>query len=146
MIKPLDISRPFDHTLRSRLGELIDRLEGPCRVYETDGPIKSRVLTLSSTEEGDYPKALVHCYRTTYVLAYRRWFVKNRKRTTYRVSIEVDLNLIERYGQSVFADKTYPLLCSRFLEWTTYPHVCAIDAFTDQLYEAIRRAQTEKKA
>lgn len=123
----------FVHTPLSRVGAMIDWLLGPSSTSTIQGPAKTRTLTIQSEGSGVWPRATLSCQRLVYKTQYKRWWVPTEHRTLYVVSMSVPDEVIERHGAEAFASVTYPLLCNYFLQWTTYPHVCAILAYLDDL-------------
>lgn len=125
---------PFQHTPLSRVGAFIDWLLGPSVTAKTEGPSKTREISLPTDASNPWPQATVSCVRVIYRTHYSRWWVPTVQRTLYTVSIDVPSLLIERYGEAPFAPVSYPLLCNHLLQWTTYPHLCAIHTYLDELY------------
>jgi hypothetical protein len=123
----------FKHTPVSRIGSLLHWIMGPSSTTVKEGPAKTRCVSLPTDSADPWPQATVSCVRSVYRTQYQRWWVPTVNRTLYTVSIDVPPFMLERYGQAPFAPITYPLLCNHLLEWTTYPHICAIHSFLDEL-------------
>ena len=129
----------FKHTTLSRIGSFLHWLLGPSTTSVTQGPIKTRTLSIPSDDTDEWPKATVICTRIVYRTSYKRRWVPAVHRTLYEVSIIVPPEVLAKYGQAHFQTTTYPLLCNRLLEWTTYPHICAILAYLDTLLDALKK-------
>lgn len=128
----------FHHTPLSRVGSWLQWLLGPSHTSATQGPSKTRSLTLRTDQSGDWPRATITCVRVVYRTCYERWWVPTAIRSLYEVSIEVTDEVQATYGASCFPTVTYPLLCPLLLNWTTYPHVCAIVAYLDAMTARMR--------
>lgn len=128
----------FHHTPLSRVGSWLDWLLGQSHTTITQGPAKTRSLTLRTDQTGDWPRATITCARVVYHTRYKRWWVPSVVQSLYEVSIEVTDDVLTTYGAACFPSVTYPLLCNHLLQWTTYPHVCAIQTYLDDLTERMR--------
>lgn len=123
----------FRHTPLSRVGSWLHWLLGPSVTTITQGPSKTRTLSLRTDQAGDWPRATLTCARLVYRTQYKRWWVPNTMQSLYEVSIEVTAEVMARYGAACFPTMTYPPLCNHLLQWTTYPHLCAILTYLDDL-------------
>jgi hypothetical protein len=137
MSDAVDQGQPFRHTPLSRVGTLIHALLGPSETTVKEGPPKSRRISIRTDASESWPQATVHCVRSVYRTRYKRFWIPNVHRTLYTVSIVVDPEVLERYGEAPFAPVTFPLLCNPLLQWTTYPHLVAIFAFLDGLIDKL---------
>jgi hypothetical protein len=127
----------FHHTPLSRVGAFLDWLFGPSETGITQGPAKTRTVTLRTADEGYWPRAIISCTRVIHRTTYERWWIPSVVQSLYEVSIHVPESTVEQYGSATFESITYPLLCNELLQGTTYPHVCAIGAFVDQMAKKI---------
>lgn len=128
----------FQHTPLSRVGSFLQWLLGPSTTTVTQGPSKTRVLTLRTDQSGDWPRATVTCVRMVYRTVYQRWWIPTTVQSLYDVTIEVTAEVQARYSVATFAPVTYPLLCNTLLQWTTYPHVCAILTYLEAMTARMR--------
>lgn len=132
----------FEPVSWSRLGEIVDWLAGPTHTEITFGPFESKSFSLITTPNERHPPATISCQRETFRTRHYRWWIPTTVRNLYHVSIAVEDSLKTRYGADLFAPRTFPLLCNRLLKWTTYPHICAIEAYLDDVQNAIEQKQS----
>jgi hypothetical protein len=120
-------------TFMEHIGGLIDRIKGTSytRTY-TDVP-RSEVHHVQSNIFGDEFSVTITSHRRIYLTTFRRWWIFNRRTTVYEVSCEAAADARSRLDPLFFTPVTYPLLCSRLLQWTPYPHIYAINAFLGQM-------------
>lgn len=117
----------------SRLGSFIHWALGPSTTTVKEGVSKTSQYTIRTDANNPWTHANVTCQRVIYHTQYARWWMPTIRRNLYVVSCEVAPELIEKFGKDVFEPKTYPMLCNRLLKWTTYPHLCAIHTYLDEL-------------
>lgn len=110
--------------------------ESTTRVIQ--GPPKTRTLVLRADHRANWPRGTISCTRIVYKTRYRRFWVPNLTHSLYQVELNVPDEVRKRFPAEFFDTVTYPLLCNSWLEWTTYPHVCAIQAYLDTLLERMR--------
>jgi len=136
----------FNHSPLSLVGSAMHWLLGPSVTTVTEGPAKSRCVSIPTDTTDPWPQATVSCVRVIYRTQYTRWWVPNVNRTLYTVSMDVPPALRVRYGDELFEPVTYPLLCNHLLQWTTYPHLTAILAYLDALLVKLERVSPHLSA
>jgi hypothetical protein len=117
----------------SRLGSWLHWIFGPSTTIVKEGASRTSEYTIRTDEQNPWTHASVKCVRIIYHTNYKRWWMPTIRRNLYVVTGEFAPELIEKYGSELFASKTYPMLCNRLLKWTTYPHLCAIHTYLDEL-------------
>lgn len=130
--------RDFIHTPLSRAGAVIDWLLGPAQSRVIQGSTRTRTLVMRSDHQADWPHGTITCSRIVYRTEYSRFWVPHTTHSLYQVETHVPDDVRQSYPVEYFETVTYPLLCNRWLEWTTYPHMCAIHAYLDALLERLR--------
>jgi len=130
--------RDFVHTPLSRAGAVIHWLLGESSTRVIQGPSRTRTLVLRSDHQADWPRGTVTCSRIVYKTIYRRPWIPSTTHSLYHVEMHVPDEVRARYPAEYFESVTYPLLCNPWLEWTTYPHLCAIHAYLDTFLERLR--------
>lgn len=118
-------------TFLELIGGLVNRFKGPnyTRVYQ--GNKETEFHYLRSKLFGEDFCVTITSRRIIYYTVYRRWWIKNRFKTIYVVVGSAKPEVMEQLGPCLFQSKVYPLLCSKFLAWSTYAHIYAIDAFLE---------------
>lgn len=102
------------------------------------GPIRTRTLAMRSDHQEAWPHGTICCTRIVYRTVYHRFWIPNVTQSIYQVDMIVPEEVRNRHPIDFFAPAVYPLLCSSWLIWTTYPHICAIQAYLDTLLARLR--------
>lgn len=120
-------------TFLELVGGLIDRWRGSnfTRIYS--GNKETEVHHLKSKVLEDDFFVTITSRRIIYLTTYRRWWIPNRRTTVYEVVCSASPEVRAKLDPIFFKPVIYPLLCSRLLQWTPYPHIYAIHAFLGQI-------------
>ena len=128
----------FESAKTHRFERIMDLLHGESRTVKIRGPSKMRTVVLKSPHTSDIPMTTVVSTRLVFKTIYRRLWMPSKSRSLYRVEIYVPEELRNRYPEDFFSPVTYPTLCSRWFQWSSYPHLKAITAYLDRLAERMR--------
>lgn len=127
-------------TIAQKMGEgvgiLVDAVKGPNYTYIYEGKDKEHTEQVDLSSVG-YVDVKVVSKQIIYRTRYKRWWIPDSIDTLYEVCgsvpAEMMLELEGKVSPLFFQPAIYPLLCSRLLRWTSYPHTYAINAYLDRL-------------
>ena len=107
--------------------ELYTQLRGRVVVH-TDVTVRGFKYThLIPVQGEDTVKLVFVCRQHRHVMRYERWYIPRKVRYSYVVEM-VRYKGVDRLDSAV---SQYPQLCTAFLNHTTWPHRCAVNAYLD---------------
>ena len=118
------------------VGIFLDAWTGPCKTSIYQGEVKHRILQIRPDANGRWLDVNVECRQVIYYTRYERVWIFNRHHSVYEVSLKAPETTMEKVDCKLRETVTYPMLCNRFLKWTHYPHIYAINAFLDRVDDA----------
>jgi len=122
--------KPF----RVFIGHIAERIKGKGITSIYHGIDSSRIEHLRpSIQFGDVDLKL-EAKEIVYITKYKRWFIPNRKRSVFHVKGSVNEKYKDLFDPKLFEEIVYPLLCSRSLMGTGYPHIHAMNAYLERVY------------
>jgi hypothetical protein len=114
------------------LGILWDAVLGPSSTRIYQGNDEERTEQIQSTFAGCVDVRIISreiIYHTTF----KRWWIPDSKDTVYEVCGWAPDEYKDQVSPLFFQPVTFPLLRSRFLRSTSYPHLYAINAYCDRV-------------
>lgn len=82
-------------------------------------------------DDGDVETVLLHCEQFKHTVRASSWYWPDAVEYLYKVHVVV-ISSNDRHKKLPVS--YYPHLCSRCLYKTTYPHMCAINAYIDDVF------------
>jgi len=121
-------------SLRVFFGTLFETIRGSSvtRIYQ--GQDQHRIEHLRPSYEMGDVDLYMEAKEVIYETRYRRAWIPNRKRSVYHVKGSVNDKYRDLFDPALFEEVVYPMLCTRWLKGTKYPHHCAIVAFLKRIY------------
>lgn len=123
----------FPVTPYSRFGEWLLWLFGQSTTTVKECDSRTSEYTIRTDDQNPWTHATIKCVRIIYYTQYDHWWMPSLRRNLYIVSSNVAPELVAKYGKDAFRTKSFPMLCNHLLKWTTYPHLCAIHTYLDEL-------------
>lgn len=119
--------------LRRWLGSLIIAVKGPFKtvIYRENMEEASDILRPDNLQYD--MRAGITCQRIVYHTQYHRWWIPDSYTTMYEVQGHAPAEIAEKMDARLFEKMIYPLLCTKFLEWTPFPFYYAMRAYLARL-------------
>lgn len=115
------------------IGKVLEIIRGPSFTTIVQGNTEHSTHSIRPTNLDSNIDVFVESRQVTYITRYKRKWVPNVNRSIYVVSGFISPENDNRIDSRLFESVTYPLLCSRLLINTPYPHLFAINAFLDRI-------------
>lgn len=121
----------MSHLLSLFISGLYVKLRG--RTFTEIEPTDNTVNHTHSyrNSDGDVETVLIHCEQFRHTVTANNWFWPNTISYLYKVHV-VLINIKEVHKKLPVS--YYPHLCADWLHNTTYPHMCAINAYIDDVF------------